>query len=153
MALAKSSTPSTQGVKSESKFGSEKSMRSRTIGASGTLEIFTLFDLAVSLTSNLKVGSLHIRIAKDEGSIFFFKGSLSHAEFKNLTGEPALLAIFAMADQYKSDTEFIFEPLELDRLPLDFASIQTPIDKLLFTVAVELDHQREARTQKVEESV
>jgi CheY-like chemotaxis protein len=134
-------------------FGSEKTMKNRTIGASGTLEIFTLFDLAVSLTSNLKVGALHIRIAKEEGGIFFFKGALTHAEFKSLIGEPALLAIFSMADQFKSDTEFIFEPLEFDRLPLDVSSIQTPIDKLLFTVAVELDHQREARVHKVEESV
>ncbi len=139
--------------KEDSIFQNGKTQKSRTVGASGTLEIFTLFDLAVSLTSNLKIGILHIRIAKDEGTIFFFKGNLTHAEFKGLNGEAALLTIFAMADELKSDTEFIFEPLELVTQPPEASSIQTSIDKLLFTVAVELDHQREARKGKIEERV
>ena len=134
-------------------FQTEGVMKQRQVGASGTLEIFTLFDLAVSLTSNLKVGVLHIRISKDEGSIFFFKGRLTHAEFKGLIGDSALMAIFAFADEFKSDTEFIFEPLELETLAPEVSSIQTPIDKLLFNVAIELDHQREARRVKIEESV
>jgi CheY-like chemotaxis protein len=155
-ALAKSSTPTSTGInvsRSESMFGSGNAMKNRTVGASGTLEIFTLFDLAVSLTSNSKIGTLHIRIASEEGSIFFFKGALTHAEFKHLVGEAALMAIFSMADQYKSDTEFIFEPREFETLPSDCSTIQTSIDKLLFNVAVNLDHQREARVHKVEESV
>ncbi len=136
-------------LKPDFDFQSERAMKTRTVGASGTLEILTLFDLAVSLTSNAKVGMLHIRIVKEQGNIFFYKGSLTDANFKGLRGEAALLAIFAMADEYKSDTEFIFEPLELESLPPEVSSIKTPIDKLLFNVAVELDHQREARKAKV----
>ncbi len=125
-------------------------MKSRQVGASGTLEIFTLFDLAVSLTSNLKIGKLFVRIVEDEGMIFFYRGALTHAEYKTLTGETALLKIFADADEFKSDTEFIFEPLESDSLPQPFHSITNTIDKLLFSVAVELDHQREAKARAKE---
>jgi CheY-like chemotaxis protein len=125
-------------------------MKSRQVGASGTLEIFTLFDLAVSLTSNLKVGKLYIRVVEEEGMMFFYKGSLTHAEYKTLTGESALLKIFADADEFKSDTEFIFEPLEVDSLPKAFHTITNTIDKLLFNVAVELDHQREAKARAKE---
>lgn len=143
-----SDAPRLSTSRDNSIFQSDKTMKSRTVGASGTLEIFTLFDLAVSLTSNLKVGNLHIRIATEEGSIFFFKGNLTHAEFRGLTGEAALMAIFAAADEFKSDTEFVFEPLELSSLPPEASSINMPIDKLLFNIAVELDHQREARKGK-----
>jgi CheY-like chemotaxis protein len=122
-------------------------MKSRQVGASGTLEIFTLFDLAVSLTSNIKIGKLYVRIVEEEGMMFFYKGALTHAEYKLLTGETALLKIFADADEFKSDTEFIFEPLEVEALPKGFQSITNTIDKLLFNVAVELDHQREAKAR------
>jgi CheY-like chemotaxis protein len=125
-------------------------MKSRQVGASGTLEIFTLFDLAVSLTSNLKIGKLYVRIVEEEGMMFFYKGALTHAEYKMLTGETALLKIFADADEFKSDTEFIFEPLEADSLPKGFQTITNTIDKLLFNVAVELDHQREAKARAKE---
>jgi CheY-like chemotaxis protein len=123
-------------------------MKSRQVGASGTLEIFTLFDLAVSLTGNLKIGKLYVRIADDEGMIFFYRGALSHAEYKFLTGEAALLKIFADADEFKSDTEFVFEPLEVESLPKGLQTITNTIDKLLFNVAVELDHQREAKARE-----
>jgi CheY-like chemotaxis protein len=123
------------------------SMKSRQVGASGTLEIFTLFDLAVSLTGNLKVGKLYVRIVEEEGMMFFYQGALTHAEYKLLTGEAALLKIFADADEFKSDTEFIFEPLEVEGLPKGFQTIHNTIDKLLFNVAVELDHQREAKAR------
>jgi CheY-like chemotaxis protein len=125
-------------------------MKSRQVGASGTLEIFTLFDLAVSLTGNIKIGKLYVRIVEEEGMIFFYKGALTHAEYKTLTGEGALLKIFADADEFKSDTEFIFEPLEVDSLPKTFHTITNTIDKLLFNVAVELDHQREAKARAKE---
>lgn len=125
-------------------------MKSRQVGASGTLEIFTLFDLAVSLTSNLKIGKLYVRIVEEEGMMFFYKGALTHAEYKLLTGETALLKIFADADEFKSDTEFIFEPLEVDSFPKTFQTITNTIDKLLFNVAVELDHQREAKARAKE---
>jgi CheY-like chemotaxis protein len=125
-------------------------MKSRQVGASGTLEIFTLFDLAVSLTSNMKIGKLYVRIVEEEGMVFFYKGALTHAEYKMLTGEAALLKIFADADEFKSDTEFIFEPLEVDALPKPFSTITNTIDKLLFNVAVELDHQREAKARAKE---
>jgi CheY-like chemotaxis protein len=128
----------------------EGSMKSRQVGASGTLEIFTLFDLAVSLTSNLKIGKLYVRIVEDEGMMFFYRGALSHAEYKMLTGETALLKIFADADEFKSDTEFIFEPLEVEGLPITLHTITNSIDKLLFNVAVELDHQREAKARAKE---
>jgi CheY-like chemotaxis protein len=134
---------------SSSKTG-EGGMKSRQVGASGTLEIFTLFDLAVSLTSNLKVGKLYVRIIEEEGMIFFYKGALTHAEYKMLTGESALLKIFADADEFKSDTEFLFEPLETSELPKAFHTITNTIDKLLFNVAVELDHQREAKARAKE---
>jgi CheY-like chemotaxis protein len=134
---------------SSSKTG-EGGMKSRQVGASGTLEIFTLFDLAVSLTSNLKVGKLYVRIIEEEGMIFFYKGALTHAEYKLLTGESALLKIFADADEFKSDTEFLFEPLETSELPKPFQTITNTIDKLLFNVAVELDHQREAKARAKE---
>jgi CheY-like chemotaxis protein len=149
---ARESKPSTifpSKVLSSSKTG-QGGMKSRQVGASGTLEIFTLFDLAVSLTSNLKVGKLYVRIVEDEGMIFFYKGALTHAEYKTLTGESALLKIFAEADEFKSDTEFIFEPLEGEALPKAFQTITNTIDKLLFNVAVELDHQREAKARAKE---
>ncbi len=107
---------------------------------SGTLEVFTLFDLVVSLTQKENSGKLYVLLGDTESAMFFEKGRFVHAEFEGMIGEQAVIRIFAEADKYK-DAEFYFEPSEL---PKNSTTIHATVQELLLKVAVELDHEREA---------
>ncbi len=114
---------------------------------SGTLEVFTLFDLVVSLTQKENSGRLYVLLGDTESAMFFEKGRFVHAEFEGVVGEDAVVRIFAEADKHK-DAEFFFEPSEA-ALPKNSHTIYTTVQELLLKVAVELDHEREAARHPV----
>ena len=109
---------------------------------SGTLEVFTLFDLVVSLTQKENSGRLYVLLGDTETVMFFEKGRFVHAEYEAIIGEDAVVRIFAEADKYK-DAEFFFEPSNVP-LPQGSSTIHTTVQELLLKVAVELDHERES---------
>ena len=112
---------------------------------SGTLEIFTLFDLVVSLTQRENSGSLYVIFGSGEAVMFLEKGRFVHAEFDEMVGEEAVVRIFAEADIYKN-AEFHFEPNDTP-LSSDSTTIHTSVQALLLKVAVALDHERETVLQ------
>ena len=112
---------------------------------SGTLEVFTLFDLVVSLTQKENSGRLYVLLGDTESTMFFDKGRFVHAEFEGVAGEDAVVRIFAEADNYK-DAEFYFEPSTSLQ---GSNTIHSTVQELLFKVAVELDHEREATLQPI----
>lgn len=114
---------------------------------SGTLEVFTLFDLVVSLTQKENSGRLYVLLGDTESMMFFERGRFVHAEFEGVVGEDAVVRIFAEADRYK-DAEFYFEPSEVP-LPQGSTTIHSTVQELLLKVAVELDHEREAALHPV----
>lgn len=108
---------------------------------SGTLEILTLFDLAMSLNTNKKSGKLNITTSKFEAYMIFDKGSIIHADYYGRTGSKALAMIFVKSDG-DSESQFLFESEE--DAPIDSpVSITMPFQELLFKIAVALDHHRE----------
>ena len=118
---------------------------------SGTLEVFTLFDLVVSLTQKENSGKLYVLLGDTESAMFFEKGRFVHAEFEGIVGEGAVVRIFAEADKY-TDAEFFFEPSETP-LPRGSTTIRSTVQELLLKVAVELDHEREAALQSARNPV
>lgn len=109
---------------------------------SGTLEIFTLFDLVVSLTQKKNSGYLFVSLGDYEALMRLDQGCLVHAEFGGLTGEAAVVRIFAAADTHHN-AEFRFEPSSVP-VPRGDVTIHATVQELLLKVAVELDHEREA---------
>ncbi len=108
---------------------------------SGTLEILSLFDLAMSLNSNKKSGKLNIHTSKFEAYIIFDQGNIIHADFYGRTGSKALAMIFIKSDG-DSEAQFLFEAEE-DSIATDSPiSITMPFKELLFKIAVALDSYR-----------
>ncbi len=107
---------------------------------SGTLEILSLFDLAMSLNSNKKSGKLNIHTSKFEAYIIFDRGDIIHADFYGRTGSKALAMIFVKSDG-DSESQFLFEAEEgpMTDSPI---SITIPFKELLFKIAVALDNYR-----------
>jgi len=108
----------------------------------GTLEVLTLFDLVMSLSQNGRSGRLYLYIGEDEAQVILQAGQVIHASFQGDLGEEAFKHIFFHSEN-TDDTEFLFEgSTEIARATEPFVSITTPIQELLFKVAVELDHLR-----------
>jgi hypothetical protein len=111
----------------------------------GKLSTLSLFDLLGSLTQNKKSGRLYIYIGTFQGLILIYEGRILHAEFDNKQGEDALLLLFTKAEE-TANAKFALETWHIssrqeDLPPLELLSIQTPTEKLLFDVAVKLDHE------------
>jgi HD domain/Domain of unknown function (DUF4388) len=128
----------------------------------GNLGILTLFDLLGSLTQNKKSGTLYVHfqpvnfeitssLESAPGLILIEEGRILHADFEGLTGEVALLALFIKAEFSKAEFSKVETSSEarftLESGPPSQASrtIQTPTEKLLFDIAVKLDHEMAKR--------
>ncbi len=108
---------------------------------SGTLEVVSLFDLALLLTQKSSVGKLYLLLGQVEAMLAFESGHLVHAEYQELTGEAAVMKIFLEAE-VRPDAEFFFEP-SLHKLPPGGVTVHTSVQEILLKVAVGLDRQRE----------
>lgn len=115
-----------------------------TVKAEGTLEVLTLFDLALSLGQSKQSGKLYVLLGDTESTILFSKGQLVGAGVEALSGEAAVLRIFKLA-QAKPNAEFYFEASD-QPVHASFHTIDMPINELLLKMAVRLDHQEETAT-------
>jgi HD domain/Domain of unknown function (DUF4388) len=117
----------------------------------GKLGTLNLFDLLGSLTQNKRSGRLYIYIGTFQGLILIYEGRILHAEFDGKQGEDALLLLFTKAEE-TANAKFALEAWHMssdqeDLPPLELLSIQTPTEKLLFDVAVKLDHELSRKKQ------
>ncbi|MGL4608112.1 MAG: HD domain-containing phosphohydrolase [Trueperaceae bacterium] len=118
---------------------------------SGQLGTLNLFDLIGSLTQNRQSGKLHVHLGALRGLILVYEGRILHASFQGLIGQEALFKLFSHVEQ-SHDAFFTFEawpePGEQEDLPeLELLTVQTPTNKLLFDIAVQLDHEMSERNQ------
>ncbi len=109
----------------------------------GNLGTLTLFDLLGSLTQNNSSGYLRLEFARSEGLIVVVEGHIVHAAFEEQRGEAALLTLFSNAEA-ETTARFRLEVPPQTATPF-VATIQTPTDKLLFDIAVKLDHELASR--------
>jgi hypothetical protein len=114
----------------------------------GTLGTLNLFDVLGSLTHNNSSGYLRLEFARGEGVVILTNGRIVHAAFEKQTGEAALLTMFTHAEE-ETKARFRLELPPRAATPL-VATIETPSDKLLFDIAVKLDHELATRHQDKE---
>ncbi len=123
----------------------------REVLLAGKLGALNLFDLLSSLTQNNSSGHLYLEFAMSQGFIVLTEGRIVHSSFENhpafenQSGEAALLALFSKAE-HESNARFRLEAAPLIAKPL-LATIQTPTEKLLFDIAVKLDHELAKRKE------
>ena len=108
--------------------------------ASGSFEVLTLFDLVTSLTQKKNSGTLLLRLGLTNATLVLDEGRLVHARFGNLSGEAALISSFLAAE---SDPDAHYEFVkDSPPLPKEAYTLHAPVQELLLTVAVKLDHHR-----------
>jgi hypothetical protein len=117
----------------------------------GKLGALNLFDLLGSLTQNRKSGKLTVYIGAFQGTVLLYEGRILHADFDEQKGEEALLTIFTKAEE-SINAKFVLEtwprPGVKEDIPeLELLSIRTPTAKLLFDIAVKLDHEISKRDE------
>lgn len=129
----------------------QSSKSKREVLLRGKLGTLNLFDLLGSLTLNKKSGRLYIYIGTFQGLILIYEGRILHAEFDGKQGEDALLLLFTKAEE-TANAKFALEAWHIsgdqeELPPLELLSIQTPTEKILFDVAVKLDHELSRKKQ------
>ncbi len=108
--------------------------------ASGSFEVLTLFDLVTSLTQKKNSGTLLLRLGLTNATLVFDAGQLVHARFGSASGEAALISSFLAAE---SDPDASYEFVkDSPPLPEEAYTLHAPVQELLLTVAVKLDHHR-----------
>ena len=108
--------------------------------ASGSFEVLTLFDLVTSLTQKKNSGTLLLRLGLTNATFVFSEGRLVHARLGNLSGEAALISSFLAAES-EPDARYEFVK-DSPPLPKEAYTLHAPVQELLLTVAVKLDHYR-----------
>jgi hypothetical protein len=112
----------------------------------GKLGILNLFDLLGSLTQNKTSGAFHLDFGTTRGLILLNEGLILHADIDGLTGEEALLVMFSKAEM-TTEATFKLEAWQ-DTLTSALMTIETPTEKLLFDIAVKLDHELAKRNNE-----
>ena len=102
----------------------------------GTLESFDLSNIITTVSSACKVGQLFVRTDGGDAFLAFVDNVLVHAEYRDLIGVKAVIALFHDV-QGRPHTEFFFRK---DAHP-EKSTMNMEISRLLLAVAVELDHE------------
>ncbi len=108
--------------------------------ATGSFEVLTLFDLVTSLAQKKNSGTLLLRLGLTNATFVFDAGQLVHARLGGISGEAALVASFLAAES-EPDASYEFVK-DSPPLPKEAYTLHTPVQELLLTVAVKLDHHR-----------
>jgi hypothetical protein len=111
----------------------------------GKLGSLNLFDLLESLTRTNTSGHCYLEFVSGQGLLVLLEGRIVHAAFDTQTGEAALVSLFSKAEA-EASARFRLEASP-KTTSLLVATIQTPTDKLLFDIAVKLDHEITKRNQ------
>ena len=109
----------------------------------GSLSTLNLLDLLSMLHHNTQSGTLNLYTSFSHYRVLYYGGQIIHAEFERMRGERALFLIAAKLEQAQK-TKFTFEAW-LDAAPTAAqTSMKKVTEKLLFDIAIELDHKHKA---------
>ena len=108
--------------------------------ATGSFEVLTLFDLITSLTQKKNSGTLLLRLGLVNATFVLDEGKLVHARCGHVSGEAALISSFLAAES-EPDARYEFVK-DSPPLPKEAYTLHAPVQELLLTVAVKLDHYR-----------
>jgi len=108
-------------------------------GLRGSLDVMDLAEVAQAIALGGKTGHLVLALASGEGTVFFDRGRIVHAEFGQLVGEPAFTALVVTSHREPGGT-FCFNPMEaatsLRR------TIERSVESLLLNTAAGIDEGR-----------
>jgi CheY-like chemotaxis protein len=108
-------------------------------GLRGSLDVMDLAEVAQAIALGGKTGHLVLALASGEGTVFFDRGRIVHAEFGRLIGEPAFTALVVTSHREPGGT-FCFNPMEaataLQR------TIERSVESLLLSTAAGIDEGR-----------
>lgn len=107
----------------------------------GRLSSLKLLDLLTMLHQNTQSGTLKLYTSFSEYSVGFYAGQIIDAAFERLRGERALFLIAAKLE-LSQKTKFIFEAWLNAAPDAEQLSIRKSTEKLLFDIALELDHKQ-----------
>ena len=93
-----------------------------------------------------KTGHLVLLLTSGEGTVFFDRGRIVHAEFGRLVGEPAFTALVVTAHREPGGT-FCFNPME--GATTFQRTIERSVDSLLLSTAAGIDEGRAGTTAGV----
>lgn len=107
----------------------------------GTLGLFSLVDLFQLLAASSRSGRLTVDHPEGNARVFFEEGRVVHAEFGELTGEPAVFALFA---DEQGSFEFMLG------LPAPRTTIEGGTENLVLEATRRLDEARRDDEQTVD---
>ena len=108
-------------------------------GLRGSLAVMELPDITQAMALGAKTGQLAVTLPSGCGAIFFDRGRVVHAEFRELVGEPAFAAL-VVAAHGKANGTFVFNPLVTAAGGV--RTIQRDLKKLLLDAATGIDEGR-----------
>lgn len=108
----------------------------------GTFEMFTLFDLLLTITQGAKSCRLVLPIAGQHAEIITHLGHIVAASYNGKIGERALHTIF-LAVEEQNDIEYLVEPLEA--FSAETQSIYFKLEEVLKGVTEKLETYREMK--------
>jgi CheY-like chemotaxis protein len=106
----------------------------------GSLDVMDVADITQAIGLGGKTGHLILVMGSRQGTVAFERGRVIHAEFGDLTGEEAFVALVAEA-QRAGEGSFCFIPLDRHAPGLP-RTIERSVEQLLLGVAAELDERR-----------
>ena len=101
-------------------------------GVTGTLGLFSLVDLFQLLAGAARTGRLGVQHPDGQARFYFERGRVTHAEFGELEGEPAVYALF---EDERGTFEFVVG------LPAPRHSVTTATENLVLEALRRLDEQ------------
>ncbi len=108
-------------------------------GLRGSLDVMDLAEVAQAIGLGGKTGHLVIAVTSGEGTVFFDRGRIVHAEFGRLVGEPAFTALVVTSHREPGGT-FCFNPME--GATSFQRTIERSVDSLLISTAAGIDEGR-----------
>jgi len=108
-------------------------------GLRGSLDVMDLAEVAQAIGLGGKTGHLVIAVTSGEGTVFFDRGRIVHAEFGRLVGEPAFTALVVTSHREPGGT-FCFNLME--GATSFQRTIERSVDSLLISTAAGIDEGR-----------
>jgi CheY-like chemotaxis protein len=108
-------------------------------GLRGSLAVMDLPEVTQAIALGTKSGRLNLSLRTGPGTIVFEAGRIIHAEYGQLTGEPAFAALVVAG---RSGGDFGFTAVERESLSGVPRTIQGSVERLLMAAASDIDEGR-----------
>ena len=104
----------------------------------GSLDVIDLTEVAQAIALGRKTGRLIVSMGAGEGAILFENGRMTHAEFRERTGEGAFGAILA-ASQREPHARFRFSRMNPAEVVHGPRTVSRSVEQLLLSIAARID--------------